>query len=186
MPGKRKTQPTDKYDMKNNKEIRLWSDDSWRYTGHNGGPNGALAIPSPSKTRVLRARGFTKEPGPRNAGDMSKRGAEKKRELKQERIMEKVRDIISNEDALTIHTPQDVVAYVAAELFSETLSFEKPLRDRVYTYERIGADAGLVDKYKDTKSGPTQALQVNITISDKALAGIETSDEIIDALWEEE
>lgn len=162
------------------REIEEYDNGAWRYTGEGGVTKGAIAIRPPEQE-------FTAEEDHQmNAAALSMVGHEKKKELKQERIMEKVKSIVSNKDALTIHTPQDVAAYVAAELFSETLAFEKPLRDRVYTYERIGADAGLVDKYKDKRSGPTQAIQVNITISDKALAGREAEAEILDALWEEE
>ena len=175
-----KTKKTGELSTKDGYEIAEYDNGAWRYTGDGGKTKGAIAIRPPEEE-------FTAElEAPMSAAKMSVLGHDKKEQLKQERIMEKVKKIVGKQEALTIHTPQDVAAYVAASLFSETLAFEKPLRDRVYTYERIGADAGLVSKYKDGKAGPTQAIQVNITISDKALAGIEASDEIIDALWEEE
>ena len=72
------------------------------------------------------------------------------------------------EDVLVVFCMRDVLDIVASE-----------------TRIKWTCACNEVDKYKD-KAGPTQAIQVNITISDKALAGMDAEAEILDALWEEE
>ena len=84
---------------------------------------------------------------------------------------------------LKIKLPDDAAAYVAGELWAETLQHEQLLTSRLKVYQEIGGEAGIVERRGGGQS--VQAIQVNINISDKATAGIEEEDQILDALWEE-
>ena len=175
-----KTKKTGELSTKDGFEIAEYDNGAWRYTGDGGKTKGAIAIRPPEEE-------FTVEEGhPMNAIEMSKKGEISKKQKFDDAITRMALDHLDGKTAGRIANATDVFAEANAFLTMEIFEPDNPLRDRVYTMERVGAVVGVIDKYKDKRDGPTQALQVNITISDKALAGIETTDEIIDALWEEE
>jgi hypothetical protein len=157
-----KTHKTGKTKIHKGKLINEYSDGCYRYDG-----SGALAIRSPKWAN------FTKE----NTREMQVRGQDAKRAKKQEAIRKAVEDI----SGLPMNLSGDAIAYIAGELVKETLQHDNPLRDRVYTYKEVGGDAGLVDGR--VGGGGTQAIQVNINISEKATAGIEEEDQILDAIY---
>ena len=175
-----KTKKTGELSTKDGYEIAEYDNGAWRYTGDGGKTKGAIAIRPPEEEFTIE------EDHPMNAALMSKRSDISKKQKFQDAITRMAHDHLDGKTAGRIENATDVYAEAAALLTMEIFEPDNPLRDRTHTLERVGAVAGVVDKYKDGKGGPTQAIQVNITISDKALAGIEASDEIIDALWEEE
>ena len=158
-----KSKRTGETRFKNNETQYKYTDGAWRRV------NGQLAELHPGQRKFTKA----------NAKAMSVRGQDAKMAKKQEAIRKAVEDI----SGLPMHLSGDAIAYIAGELAKETLQHDNPLRDRVYTYKEIGGDAGLVNRRSG--GGGTQAIQVNINISEKATEGIEVEDEILDALWEE-
>ena len=161
-----KTHKTGKTKVHKGKLVNEYSDGCWRYA-----TGGYIAIRSPAWAKA----NFTKE----NTREMQIRGQDAKAAKKQEAIRLAVEDV----SGLKMNLSGDAIAYIAGELAKEALQHDNPLRDRVYTYKEIGGDAGLVDRRGGGGGG--QAIQVNINISEKATAGIEVEDKILDALWEE-
>ena len=167
--AKPKTHKTGKIKLHKGKKINEYSDGCWRYDG-----SGALAIRSPNWGGTI-----TKE----TSGPMQKLAVDARKDKKQQAIVKVTQEAMGVDGKLRIKLPDDAAAYVAGEIWAETLQNEQPLRDRLLVYEAIGRDAGLVEKKGGGQS--VQAIQVNINISDKATAGIEEEDKILDALWEE-
>ena len=169
--AKAKTHKTGKTKLHKGKKINEYSDGCWRYDG-----GGALAIRSPA----WATSNFTKE----NSGVMQRRGVEALKEKKQQAILRRAKEHLSLEQSARLNMPHDVAAEAAAELYMEVFEHDDvSVGDRVKVYKEVGADVGFVDKR--VGGGGTQAVQVNITISDKAKQGIEEEDQILDALWEE-
>ena len=112
---------------------------------------------------------------------MSLRGRDVIKEKKQAAILRRAKEHLSLEASQRINQPLDVASEAAAELYMEVFEHDNPLRDRVKVYKEVGADVGFVDKR--VGGGGTQAIQVNINISDKATAGIEEEDQILDAIY---
>jgi len=165
-----KTHKTGKTKIHKGKKINEYSDGCWRYDG-----GGALAIRSPAWANA----NITKK----NAVAMQKRGVETRKKKKQDAIVRATQEAMGIDGKFKVKLPDDAVAYVAGELWAETLQNDQPLRDRVLVYERVGRDVGLVTGKGEGKS--VQAIQVNINISEKATKGLEEEDKILDALWEE-
>jgi len=175
-----KTKKTGEVSTKDGYEIAEYDNGAWRYTGDGGKTKGAIAIRPPEEE-------FTTEPDhPMNAVELSKKGEVAKKTKKHDAIVRMAKEHLDTPTAQRIRQAADVYAEAAALLTMEVFETDNPLRDRVYTYERVGGDVGLVDKYKDNKNVQATQVHLNITISDKAMAGIDETDEIIDALWEEE
>ena len=175
-----KTKKTGELSTKDGYEIAEYDNGAWRYTGDGGKTKGAIAIRPPEEE-------FTTElDHPMNAAEMSKKGEVSRKQKFQDAITRKAIEHLDRKTAGRIENATDVYAEAAAIMSMELFEADQPLRDRTNAFERIGAAVGVIDKYKDGKSGPTQAIQLNITISDKAMAGVEANDEVIDALWEEE
>ena len=171
--AKTKTHKTGKVSTKNGFEILEYDDGSWRYNAKKG--KSGIAIRSPSWGGVI-----TKA----NALEMQKRGAEARKEKKRQAIIAATIEAMGADGKLKIKVGDDAAAYVAGELWAETLQHEQLLASRLKVYQEIGFEAGIVDRTEKVGAG-VQAVQVNITISDKATKGIEEEDQILDALWEE-
>ena len=166
-----KTHKTGKISTKNGFEICEYSDGSWRYNPKKG--KHGIAIRSPKWAN------FTKE----NAKEMSVRGQDAIMEKKQAAILRRAKEHLSLETSRLVNLPIDVAAEAAAELYMEVFEHDNPLKDRAKVYIDVGRDVGFVDRRG--VGGGGQAIQVNINISEKATAGIEVEDEILDALREE-
>jgi hypothetical protein len=164
-----KTHKTGKTKLHKGFDIREYSDGSWRYFKGKTG----IAIRAPQWENI------TKE----NSKEMFLRGRDVIQEKKQAAILRRAKDHLSLEASQRISQPLDVAAEASAELYMEVFEHDNPLRDRVKVYTEIGKDVGFVDKHSG--GGGTQAIQVNINISEKAVAGIDKEDEILDGLWEE-
>ena len=167
MAKARKTHKTGKTKLHKGRKVNEYSDGCWRYDG-----SGSLAIRSPSWNSI------TKE----NAVAMQRRGQDVREEKKQAAIMRRAREHLSLEASARVRVPDDVAAEAAAEIYMEVFERDNSLRDRVLTYERIGRDAGFVDRQI---SGGPQAIQININVSEKAIAGIEEEDLILDAIYKD-
>lgn len=164
--AKPKTHKTGKISTKDGFEICEYSDGSWRYNAKKG--KHGIAIRSP------KWRDFTKE----NAKAMSIRGNEARVAKKQEAIR-KAAEAHSGSPMLL---PDDAMSYTYGLLWEGVLDDKNKLKARADTAIMIGTDAELVDKQS---GGRGAKVQVNIAISDKATAGIEEEDKILDALWVE-
>ena len=163
-----KTKKTGKTKIHKGKKVNEYSDGCWRYEA------GALAIRSPNWGGTI-----TKA----TSRAMQERQVDARMKKKQDAIVKVTQEAMGVDGKLRVKLPDDAAAYVAGEIWAETLQNDQPLRDRVLVYEAIGRDAGLVERKGGGQS--VQAIQVNISISDKATAGIEEEDQILDALWEE-
>ena len=115
---------------------------------------------------------------------MQKRGQDVLKDKKQAAILRRAKEHLSLEQSARLNLPHDVAAEAAAELYMEVFEHgDVSVGERVKVYTEIGKDVGFVDKRGG--GGGTQAIQVNINISEKATAGIEEEDQILDGLWEE-
>ena len=165
-----KTHKTGKTKIHKGRKVNEYSDGCWRYDG-----SGALAIRSPAWAN----NNITKK----TAVEMQKRGIDSRMKKKQAAVVKATQEAMGINGKFKVKLPDDAAAYVAGELWAETLQNDQPLRDRVLVYERVGRDVGLVTSKGEGKS--VQAIQVNINISEKATKGLEEEDKILDALWEE-
>jgi hypothetical protein len=163
-----KTHKTGKTKIHKGKLVNEYSDGCYRYDG-----SGALAIRSPKWAN------FTKE----NTREMQLRGQDAIKEKKQAAILRRAKEHLSLETGSLVTLPIDVAAEAAAELYMEVFEHDNPLRDRVKVYKDVGRDVGFVDKH-GVGGGPN-IVNVQINISEKAVAGIDKEDEILDGLWEE-
>jgi len=165
-----KTHRTGKTEVwKDGRNVYEYSDGCWR------DDLGRMVIKSPA------LKEFDSETG----AIAGRKAQDAKRKKKQDAIILAIRDRVDDEMRDGITTAEDAAALVAGALFAETLEHDQPLRDRVYTYERIGADAGLVSKYKDGGGGNTQALQINITVKADAAEELGRQVEILEGYFEE-
>ena len=164
-----KTKKTGKTKLHKGRKVNEYSDGCWRYDG-----SGGIAIRSPDWGGTI-----TKE----TSKAMQLRQVDARKEKKQQAIIKATQDAMGADGKLTIKLPDDAAAYVAGELWAETLQHEQLLTSRLKVYQEIGGEAGIVERRGGGQS--VQAIQVNINISDKATAGIEEEDQILDALWEE-
>jgi hypothetical protein len=154
---------------KDGRNVYEYSDGCWR------DDLGRMVIKSPKLAE------FNSETG----AIAGRKSQESKRKKKQDAIVIAIRDRVDDEMRDGITTAEDAVALVAGALFAETLELDQPLRDRVHTYERIGADAGLVSKYKDGGGATTQAIQINISMNPDAVEETMRQVEILEGHFEE-
>ena len=167
--AKTKTHKTGNTKFHKGKKVNEYSDGCWRYDG-----SGALAIRSPAW------RNITKE----TSGAMQQLAVDARKEKKRQAIVKATQEAMGADGKLKIKLPDDAAAYVAGELWSEALQHEQLLASRLKVYQEIGFEVGIVDR-TEKKGAGVQAIQVNINISEKATAGIEEEDQILDGLWTE-